>query len=233
MMQSGLFVTAQAYRSSVASGISTHFTREEDSGMTSGRLDDELRRMSVIASRLTPHSLMLFNESFAGNDEHEGSEIGYQIVRALLEADVKVFFVTHRFSLADRFRRQHAPSTLFLRAERESDGRRTYKLAVKDPLPTSYGEDLYYQLGGWLDEDEVPTQDAGGPYAGVRLDAALDRLAALGTEADREQVEALRERLAAARLRVLVAGEAKRGKSTLINALLEREVLPAGVTPLT
>jgi len=68
---------------------------------------------------------------------------------------------------------------------------------------------------------------------GNALDKALDELAALGNEADREQIESLRERLAAARLRVLVAGEAKRGKSTLINALLGREVLPAGVTPLT
>jgi GTP-binding protein EngB required for normal cell division len=68
---------------------------------------------------------------------------------------------------------------------------------------------------------------------GNALNAALDELAALGTEADREQIESLRERLAAVRLRVLVAGEAKRGKSTLINALLDREVLPAGVTPLT
>jgi hypothetical protein len=30
-----------------------------------------------------------------------------------------------------------------------------------------------------------------------------------------------------------VAGEAKRGKSTLVNSLLVRAVLPAGVTPLT
>jgi GTP-binding protein EngB required for normal cell division len=43
----------------------------------------------------------------------------------------------------------------------------------------------------------------------------------------------LRDRLAASRLRVLVVGEAKRGKSTLVNALLGRDVLPAGVTPLT
>ena len=32
---------------------------------------------------------------------------------------------------------------------------------------------------------------------------------------------------------VLVVGEAKRGKSTLVNALLSREILPVGVTPLT
>jgi predicted GTPase len=65
------------------------------------------------------------------------------------------------------------------------------------------------------------------------LVSALKELAALGTDRDREQLAALRERLDAARLRVLVAGEAKRGKSTLINALLGRDVLPSGVTPLT
>ena len=60
--------------------------------------------------------------------------------------------------------------------------------------------------------------------------AALDDLAG---PADREALAALRARLDAGRLRVLVVGEAKRGKSTLVNALLERSVLPAGVTPLT
>ena len=153
MMQCGLFVTAGSYRADPARGIFTHFIREEDPGMTSGRLDDELRRMSAIAGHIGPHCLMLFNESFAGTNEHEGSEIGRQVVRALLDAQIKVFFVTHRFEFADRFHRQHARSTLFLRAERRPDGRRNYKLAVKEPLPTSFGEDLYYRLGAWLDED--------------------------------------------------------------------------------
>ena len=63
--------------------------------------------------------------------------------------------------------------------------------------------------------------------------AALDELSGLGGEGDRAAVDALRGRLAERRLRVLVAGEAKRGKSTLINALLGRTLLPTGVTPLT
>ncbi|MDQ2874335.1 MAG: dynamin family protein [Actinomycetota bacterium] len=63
--------------------------------------------------------------------------------------------------------------------------------------------------------------------------AALDLLDPLCSGQDRDSLAALRERLRAARLRVLVAGEAKRGKSTLINALLGRPVLPTGVTPLT
>jgi ribosome biogenesis GTPase A len=68
---------------------------------------------------------------------------------------------------------------------------------------------------------------------GDALDKALEELASLGGDRDREQLAALRDRLAASRLRVLVAGEAKRGKSTLINALLGHQVLPSGVTPLT
>jgi hypothetical protein len=153
MMQCGLFVTAQSYRASVSRGVFTHFIREEDAGMTSGRLDEELRRMSAIADQIKPHCLMLFNESFAGTNEREGSEIGRQVVRALLDEQVRVFFVTHRFDFAESFRRQQAGSTLFLRAERQPDGRRDYKLLVNEPLPTSFGEDLYYRLGGWLDED--------------------------------------------------------------------------------
>jgi GTP-binding protein EngB required for normal cell division len=65
------------------------------------------------------------------------------------------------------------------------------------------------------------------------LVSALSELAVLGTDRDREQLAALRDRLDGARLRVLVTGEAKRGKSTLINALLRRDVLPSGVAPLT
>jgi small GTP-binding protein len=65
------------------------------------------------------------------------------------------------------------------------------------------------------------------------LTSALDELTALADETDAGVLAALRERLGAARLRVLVVGEAKRGKSTLVNALLGREILPTGVTPLT
>jgi GTP-binding protein EngB required for normal cell division len=65
------------------------------------------------------------------------------------------------------------------------------------------------------------------------LSSALEQLTLLGSEQDRDAITRLRDRLTARRLRVLVAGEAKRGKSTLVNALLGRQVLPVGVLPLT
>jgi len=160
MMQCGLFVTAASYSAYVADGIFTHFARDEDPSMTSGRLDDELRRMSVIATRLTAGSIVLFNESFAGTNEREGSEIGYQIVRALLDSQVRVFFVTHRYDFAERFHRQLADSTLFLRADRQSAGQRNYRLAVAPPLPTSFGVDMYHRLGCWLEEDRGPMHES-------------------------------------------------------------------------
>ena len=65
------------------------------------------------------------------------------------------------------------------------------------------------------------------------LVSALNELSDLGGKGDRAGLDGLRGRLRERRLRVLVAGEAKRGKSTLVNALLGRPVLPMGVTPLT
>jgi small GTP-binding protein len=65
------------------------------------------------------------------------------------------------------------------------------------------------------------------------LTSALDDLARLAGAGDAAALAALRDRLRAARLRVLVVGEAKRGKSTLVNAMLGRPVLPTGITPLT
>jgi MutS-like protein len=156
MMQCGMFVTAAEFRASMCPQVFTHFIREEDRNMISGRLDEELKRMSTIADQAGPHSLMLFNESFAATNEREGSEIGRQVVRALLDAEIRVLFVTHQFDFADSFRHQQPESTLFLRAPRQPDGRRTFMLVVAPPLPTSFGQDIYYRIGGWLGEQPAP-----------------------------------------------------------------------------
>ncbi|CCH79412.1 hypothetical protein BN12_430002 [Nostocoides japonicum T1-X7] len=65
------------------------------------------------------------------------------------------------------------------------------------------------------------------------LPRLLDVLAPIAGPARAGEVEDLRRRWSDARLRVLLVGEAKRGKSTLGNALLGRAVLPTGVTPVT
>ena len=148
MMQSGMFVAAESFRANVCGGVFTHYSREEDATMESGKLDEELSRMSDIADRITPNCLMLCNESFAATNEREGSEIARQVVQALTESGVKVLFVTHLFDLAHGFYLQELDSALFLRAEREPDGHRTFRLLEGEPLPTSYGEDSFRRIFG-------------------------------------------------------------------------------------
>jgi hypothetical protein len=146
MMQAGMFVPAESFCGSVCDGLFTHFKREEDVSMESGKFDEELSRMSDIVDRVTPNSMILFNESFAATNEREGSEIARQIVSALLEKGVRAFYVTHMYELAHGFYEKTMGNTLFLRAGRQADGARTFKMIEGEPLPTSYGEDLYRSI---------------------------------------------------------------------------------------
>jgi hypothetical protein len=146
MMQCGMFVAAEAFHANVCRGMFTHFKREEDAAMQSGKLDEELSRMSTVVNAIVPGSIVLLNESFASTNEREGSEIAAQIVRAFLKMGIKVFYVTHLFALANGFHSAGLHSAHFLRAERLSDGRRTFRRREGEPMPTSYGKDLYQRI---------------------------------------------------------------------------------------
>jgi len=146
MMQSGMFVPAESFSSSLCDGLFTHYKREEDVTMKSGQLDEELGRISQIVDHITPNPLFLFNESFAATNEREGSEIARQIVSALSEKGVRIFFVSHLYPFARGFADKKEDNRLFLRAERGANGGRTFKLAEGEPLETSHGEDLYNRI---------------------------------------------------------------------------------------
>ncbi len=146
MMQCGMFVPASVFSANIAEGIFTHFKREEDTAMNSGKFDEELKRMSDLVGRLKPNSFVLFNESFAATNELEGSEIAGQITAALIENGVKLCFVTHLHEFARAFYEKKRGDALFLRAERLEDGSRTFRLTPGEPLSTSFGVDLYNRI---------------------------------------------------------------------------------------
>ncbi|NMB53699.1 MAG: DNA mismatch repair protein MutS [Leptolinea sp.] len=148
MMQAGMFVPAREFSANLCQGIFTHYRRKEDASMKSGKLDEELSRMSMIVDQIKPNSLILFNESFAATNEREGSEIARQITSALLDRDIKVFFVTHMYEFARIFYEKQMKDAIFLRAERKAGGRRTFRLSIGEPLPTSYGEDVFKTVFG-------------------------------------------------------------------------------------
>lgn len=75
----------------------------------------------------------------------------------------------------------------------------------------------------------------GSTNATLFLQTAIDQVSAFGEAfaADRGRLEELSQRLRDERCHVAVLGQFKRGKSTLINALLGEAILPAAIVPVT
>lgn len=147
-MQCGMFVTASSFSSNISDYIFTHFTKEEDVSMKSGKLDEELLRVNKIIDYITPDSLLLMNESFATTTERDGSKIVNDIISALYEHNIKIFFVTHLYEFAYLMYSRNLDKAVFLRAERNEDGGRSFKLIYGEPLQTSFGEDLFKSILG-------------------------------------------------------------------------------------
>ncbi len=143
MMQCGMFVLSSYYKTTLCSGIFTHFKKEEDKNIKSGKFDEELSRMSNIIDHISPNALILFNESFSSTNEAEGSQIAQQIIEALIQKNIKIFFVTHMYELANYFYKKKIQKTLFLRANRDKNGNRNFKIIKAPPLQTSFAKDIY------------------------------------------------------------------------------------------
>lgn len=148
MMQCGMYVPAKSFSSGLYRNVFTHFTRKEDSTMNSGRLDEELGRMERIVDNLTKDSILFLNESFATTTEKEGSAIAEDITKALYERGIRVMMVTHLLAFAKNCYANKPECAMFLSAEREGDGTRTYRMVEQEPEMTSYGLDLYDSVIG-------------------------------------------------------------------------------------
>lgn len=150
LARAGAYVPATGYRVPLYRSVHTHFRREEDETLASGKFDDELSRIATTADRLEPGSLLLSNESFSSTNEREGSQIAEDILDGLADAGVDVIMVTHLYELAHRLGGAPTPVT-YLRAERTPDGRRTYRIVPGDPEPSVHARDLYDGVFAALD----------------------------------------------------------------------------------
>ena len=144
MAQCGLFVCAEKCRIPVKQQIFTHFEREEDRNLNSGKLDEELVRMSEIVDRIRPGAMLLSNESFSSTNDRDGSEIFLGIVRGLLNCETEIFAVTHLMDFSETIAQRQ--DVLSLRPERKATGERTYKLQEAKPHPDAFAEDVYREV---------------------------------------------------------------------------------------
>ena len=143
LMQCGMPVPASRFSAPVYSQIFTHFTRSEDEQLSTGRLSEELQRMSNMVDKAAPNSLFLLNESFASTTEKEGSKIAEGILNAFYEKNITTMMVTHLYQLAKKKYDEAKEGSHFLVAERTDNGTRTYKMLRGEPTYTSFGTDLF------------------------------------------------------------------------------------------
>ena len=148
LAQAGLFAPARELRLELRPRVYVHFGREEDRRLRRGRLEEELERMRRIIERIQPGDLLLANESFASTNEAEGSAVAHGVFTALADAGVRVVAVTHLFELARGLEALEREDTLFLRAQRDEDGTRPFRVEPGSPQPTSFGRDLYLDIFG-------------------------------------------------------------------------------------
>lgn len=145
MMQLGLFVCARSFTSNTYYNVFSHFNKEEDKSMTSGKLDEELKRLRGIIEVIKPGSLMLFNESFQSTAEVEGSIIAYDVIKALSHKKIQVVMVSHMYHLYNMLKKNN-DDVYYLKAERNESGSRSFKLLPGDMEETSYATDLYNEI---------------------------------------------------------------------------------------
>ncbi|WP_261806452.1 MutS-related protein [Lapidilactobacillus luobeiensis] len=141
--QAGLFIPAQAGQLPLYAHVLTHFKREEDQQMTSGKLAEELQRFAGLTTDLRGRNLFLMNESFASTNAHEGALINREILTGLIKGGQTVVAVSHLTDLAALLPPEIQDQTLFLRAQREQSGQRTYRILPGLPEVTSYGIDIF------------------------------------------------------------------------------------------
>ncbi len=155
LMQAGLFVPAASWHTAIASGVLTHFQREEDRELAHGKLDEELGRLRDLIDHLTPEGLVLANEPFQSTNEGEGSAIGTQVIGALVDSGVHVHLVTHLYELASSLQSTY-PTAAFLRAGPPDGPAGPFVLYPGAPEPTAYAEPLYRRLFGEAPPERQP-----------------------------------------------------------------------------
>lgn len=128
--QAGLPVLAESARMSIRHGFFSHFSSAEEeflSGDAAGRFDQEAKEIARIISGLTPHSLLLLNETFQTTSYREGTESMYNILRFMPGLGTKYIFVTHLTRLFGYMQNENA-----VLANTSDDPAKKYKIEIPE-----------------------------------------------------------------------------------------------------
>lgn len=153
MAQLGLFVPAKSLKISPADAIFTHFPQGAEDTIDKGRLGEECARMSEIFERVTPHSLVLLDESLSSTGSYEASYIAAEVLAGFSRVGCRCIFSTHLHELSasiDEINAKTAPEggvkidTLVAGID---EGKRSFKIVRAVPDGKSYARDIADKYG--------------------------------------------------------------------------------------
>jgi hypothetical protein len=124
--------------------ILTHFEREEDITMESGKLQEDLTRLRQLLEKATPRSVIIINEIFASTTLADAVTLGGRMMDALADLGAPAVVVTFLDELAG-----HGPETVSMMSiVSESDpAERTFKIMRKPPDGLAYAVHLARKYG--------------------------------------------------------------------------------------
>ncbi len=153
MMQLGMFVPAKSAKISPADAIFTHFPTGADDTIDKGRLGEECARLGEIFDCVTPHSLVLLDESLSSTGSYEGSYIAAEVLSGLSMVGCRCLFATHLHELAAEIGRinENALKSGGVKIETLvagiEEGQRSFKIYRAKPDGKSYARDIAERYG--------------------------------------------------------------------------------------
>lgn len=122
----------------------THFPAEEQSGMDTGRLKEELIRLKDILDQATKDSVVLFNELFSTTATHDALAMGSETMRMLDRRGTACLYVTHLVELASA---TAETVSLVAGVDPENPSVRTYRIQRREADGQAYASSIVDKYG--------------------------------------------------------------------------------------
>ncbi len=155
--QLGWLVPAESASISPVLGLYTHFPKSVgESGNGMGRLEEECHRLSAIVEKLSPHSMLLLDETLSSTNAYEATYIACDFIRGVTDIGCRGIFSTHLHEVVEVTERYNAQANSrsvidYLKVGIYHD-RRTYKVYREKSDGKSYAQDIAKRYGLTYDQ---------------------------------------------------------------------------------